>query len=303
MKIAIMLTLAALFGVIQSYAQLNETIADSSYSNRPGWIVTYGACPDQQVTAVEAQRIAREEARKRAIDVVCGVQPISYNAISMGALDQSVTLVLPVGLIVGEVLLRDGATSQPPPVSGYPYVMVTYWVELACSVACPQNLGKNSLDLRVALDRYTYRNGEACSLEIMSYHDGFLSVFCRDAKGGLARLVPNSLVPEMPIRAGEVVKFPDSSHPQRKYVQFKLTTFPGDRENQEALWVVVTRSSKPFLGGVGKGRLTRITLGQGIEADVIRDPVAATEEFLKWFHTFEPDDITLYPCPYRVVAE
>jgi len=274
---------------------------------KSGWTPPYlGVCSDMQVTQIDAQRIAERLAKELAVSEYCGVTLSSFNLLDREVLKGSVTIASQKGRIADFVILNRGSESRSLAQLGYPYEQVNYWVQLACSVVCPEKPQNMNVDLRVSLDNYTYRSGEAGVLTVEAYSDCYITVFNLWADGRLDILFPNSYMPSVHLEKGDIFRVPDPSDPGLKGLTLRFTTLPGDPRNEEEIWVVATKTNEPFLTGVGspiwQHHVEKANLLPGVEFNVIKNQKIALELLAAWHAKFAPSDIGVYPCAYEVTA-
>lgn len=292
-----------LFWIIFVLLVLNFSIAQTSDwitqgNNITGWIVVRGSCTDAQLSGVNAQRRAIENARRKAVEEVCGVHVAAISLVDAGLLKGDITETFTFGWVAKDSLIDRGSASKT--IGGYDWLVTEYWVVLACSVATRNSSYNSSLSIRAELDKKTYRAGERAELEIMANEDCYLTIFAIWADGTLGVLCPNEFVPEMRVKAGEIVKFPD---PDLHKFELAFCTLPGDEENTEYIKIVATKKSYPFFGGVGTAALQIIEFDSGGSIKAISDRNAALEEFMLWFLSIPPEDVAVKQVVYVVVEK
>ena len=261
----------------------------------PGWITVRGSCPGVQVTGIDAQRRAKENARRRAVEQKCGVYIAAGTLVDAGILKGDFSETFTMGWVAKDSVKNRGISSTN--IKGYAGLVTEYWVELACSVATRESSFNSTISLRASLDKKTYRSGEAGTLEIICNEDCYLTIFNLWADGTLGILCPNEFIPVMQVKAGEAIKFPD---PAVHGFNLAFATLPGDPENTEYMKIVASKNNHPFFGGVGTAALQLIE-GFGIYAITDRD--AALEEFMLWFTSIPPEEYAVAQVVYRVVVE
>ena len=264
----------------------------------PGWITVRGSCPDVQVTGVDAQRRAVENARRKAVEQKCGVYIAASSLVDAGILKGDFKETFTFGWVAKDSIKDRGVNSTT--IGGYDYLVTEYWVELACSVATRESAFNSSISLCASLDKSTYRSGETGTLEILCNEDCYLTIFNVWADGTLGILCPNEFLTEMPVKAGQTVKVPD---PAVHGFNLAFSTLPGDPENTEYLKIVASKNNHPFFGGVGTAALQKIDMAPGVSIYAITDRKAALEEFMLWFTSIPPEEYAVEQVMYRVVGE
>jgi hypothetical protein len=156
-------------------AQLGQP---DSLPYKPGWTPIFlGLCPDMQVTSIEGQRRAVQQALELAIERSCGVGIMAIGLLNSDQLVSNTTLFSQAAFVANYVVIQKGVDLKSLDQIGYQYQQISYWVQLACSLVCPESMDKSKVNLRVTLTPRTYRSGESGTLIIEAFDDCYITIF------------------------------------------------------------------------------------------------------------------------------
>lgn len=294
-SISLLITiLASCFAYTKAFPVQTQT------SSLEGWIVVKDICVDQDISPEEAFKKARHSAHDRAIEQVCGRSPSTFTFSENGEYFNQATAQFSTGIILKDSTLSSSIEPLDIHLRDYPIPLIVYTVEIACSVACPFSRDEETLQLTARLDAYTYRNGDPITLSVIASEDCFLTVFALGADRSLAILYPNERLDTLRLTANEAMKIPDTNNPLDNCCQLVAHTLHGSISDIECIWVVASKEFKPFLGGVGRGRIERRTIAPETEVMCIVDPDAAIREFSDWCNALPIS--AFRTVSYRVIA-
>lgn len=270
--------------------------ANAAEFSRPGWVVVKECCPAAHISVAEAQMRAMEAARRTAVERVTGVDIRAMSLTEDFRLLGDYIESAARGVVARDTLLNLWSES----VRRGEALVVEVWVEMACSVAVTP-VKVSTLNLRVALDKTVYADGETMRLQVRPSEDCYLYIFGLWGDGSLAALFPNELLKTVRVKGGETFSVPDDKDNLLSQMKLQAALLPGGGETVEYIKVVATRKERPFIGGIGEDALQEAEIAPGVKASLIRNREAAQREFFRWFLSLPPEETAVEQALYRVI--
>ena len=280
------------FVLLRARLQPTSVASADPASLDPGWVRGAASVALAHITPEEARRKARDAAREDALAQV-GVDVIGASAYRVSEESDGsesmlweqfahFTQATTRGRIVEEEVLVDG----PELVGG----QVRHRVEIRARVSLEAGEPDPGFQLDLELNESVFRSGEYMALELQATRDCYVTIFNLYANDSLSVLLPNPVLTDNRLVAGEVRRVPPEGARWRLPVQAVRPVGGESGGEQEALVAVATRADVPFDPAGAEERRGMIATGEALVA------------VNRWLGGIRADARTTAMVGYRVVG-
>lgn len=242
------------------------------------WVQCSGEAAIQNITVEEAQVLARKQARRDAVEKVCGVSLQSESLIrdfmSAGDFIHS----LSYGRVVEEKDVQWRTESVPPREPGNPPLLVLH-VDMSARVAMDSGKLDPSFKIKLKMNRMVFQSGDEVILNIQPSKDCYISVLNIGADDTVRILFPNKWQTEPFISAGKEIEIPDKSN-RSSGLHIRVANLPGHRSDNEMVKVIATKQRMDIL--------SEVDVGSGF--GLMGTPKMAVEKLMRWLSEIPVSD-------------
>lgn len=176
---------------------------------------------------------AKAEAQRSAIEQAVGSFVRSHTIVSNSQLADDLILAQVRGRIESLEVLQEERTS------------VGCRVRIKALIRPEYPNGKDAIQIKAAMARSELREGDEVSVQYQINRDGYIYIFVIAADSSVTQLLPNAMVRENRLRAGELQQFP----PQNSGIRLRAQLQQASKKSgaAERLKIIVTRQPELIL--------------------------------------------------------
>lgn len=212
------------------------------------WVDCGGEVVLHHLSMKDAQILAKRQARREAIEKVCGIalqsETLVNNFVNAGDFIHAISY----GNVVQErniewktETIPNQDTTQPP--------LVVLRLSMQVRVLPVDDAPDPGFKISANANRMVFQNGEEIYFKIQSTKDCYITVFNLAADDSVYVLFPNTLQSEHFLKADTLFEIPSAVNRKNGY-RFKVATLPGHMRNAESITVIGTKDKVPFWDNV-----------------------------------------------------
>lgn len=222
-------------------------IAGPLYAEISQPLVTTGEAVVINITAEEARSQALQQARRKAIEQVCGVQIQSQSFVHNNVLEDDFIHSLSYGRIVSEKVLKwETSVDRPSPSAPS---LLTYRVTLKTQVAIEKGESDPFYKVNVKLNKSLFQAGDEMIIYTKVTKPSYISVLNFAADGSVILLFPNQIRKDNFIAPDKTCQIP-SPEDSRDVLKLAVFNLPGHSVDVEHIKVIATREPLDLIGAL-----------------------------------------------------
>lgn len=254
------------------------------------WVTCTGRAALHHITPEEAKAKALEEARRDAVEQVCGVRLQGETLVQNARLASDFIHAISYGHVVD---VRDTVwTTEQVQVRPNEPPSITYIVTLRARVAQERGEPDPAFSVSLTLNRTAFEAGDEMALTLSATQDCHVTVLNIGADDTVRVLLPNVVRKECRLKAEETLTFPGPTE-QGAGLHLRVYPLPGHREDAEVVKVIATRSFVPFGDGA------KVAGGFG----VLGTPAFALTDLARRLVSVPMQDRAEATATYRVIGK
>ena len=208
------------------------------------WVDCQGEVVLHHLSIRDAQILAKRQARREAIEKVCGIalqsETLVNNFVNAGDFIHAISY----GNVVQERNIEWKTETIPSQDSSQPPLIVLR-LSMQVRVIPVEDSPDPEFRLSAQANRHVFQSGEEMYFKIQSSKDCYITIFNLAADDSVYVLYPNSIDSEHFIEADILVEIPSAASRKNGY-QFKVATLPGQFKHTETITVIGTKHKIPF---------------------------------------------------------
>ncbi len=208
------------------------------------WVDCSGEVVLHHLSMKDAQVLAKRQARREAIEKVCGIalqsETLVNNFVNAGDFIHAISY----GNVVHErniawetETIPNQDPSQPP--------LVVLRLSMQVQVVPVEEAPDPGFRLTAKANRHVFQSGEQIYFKIQSTCDCYITIFNLAADDSVYVLFPNSIEPEHFFQADTLIEIPSMANRKDGY-QFKVATLPEQFKHSETITIIGTKHKVPF---------------------------------------------------------
>jgi len=211
----------------------------TAISKESQWVVATGVAPIENVTKTEARKLAIDNARRKAIEKVVGIDVLSETMVINYNVSGDVIRSIPHGKVIGIEILKEDIELMPAEKKGdAPYL--AYVVKIRAQVV--KEIGRTDVFVRIAAkaNRTVYKVGDLMQLEIKPSKDCYLTIFSILEDEKVISIFPNRFNQNNFVKANTVFVFPGNQE-KRKGITLEAFLTKGQKKSDELFHIVALK--------------------------------------------------------------
>jgi hypothetical protein len=197
---------------------------DPTMSSETKWVTVDGFASLENVTKVEARKMAIDDARRVAIEKVVGVEILSETMVINSEIAGDVVCSIPYGKVVEQEILKENVILSPQTnKGGAPFL--TYKVNMKVLVAKEQGKADPYYRVKATINRTVFKEGDHIELRITPTKDAYITVFNILEDQTVLILIPNRFKKDNFVKANNTLIFPNEEDRKKG---ISLEAFVGD---------------------------------------------------------------------------
>ena len=259
----------------------------------PVWVTATGEAPMARDTTLgQAQAQALDAARRNALESAVGVFLRGSTTVYNYQVAEDLVNSTVRGIIEQEEILDEGQESVKQPGGTGRQKSLIYHVTLKAKVKPAPVERHGDYRLVANLNHSTFNNGDEAKISVKTDTDSYLYIFDVTQDEEVLVLLPNSLIPEHKVSAGEEYLFPPEELRSRG-VKLRVSTPPGVKRTQEKIKVIASKKKLVFMKARFQEAVSVFSDFKGKKTDLVTD-------LLKELAMLDGSDWTEATLPYEV---
>lgn len=253
------------------------------------WIEVRGEADLASYALPAAAQKALENARRAAVEQVCGVNLQTSSLTQEFILKGDMVSAASYGKVVKEEILEWKTLTVQKEAADIPSIILQ--VRMKALVEREAGQSDPAFKVKLDLNRSIYQSGEEMIIKARATQDCYLTVLNVTSQNEVIVLFPNKIHSNNFIKAGEDFVFP-SGKDNALGIHLNVSVPPGEKECSEIIWVIASKDSIDFAGEIE------------IEGDYGFLPTLKTalETLNRWLVNIPLDRRTEAKSLYRVVG-
>jgi len=208
------------------------------------WVTVEGTASLENITKVEARRMAIDNARRNAIERVVGVDLISETLVINNRVSGDIVCIIPHGRIIDEEILQENVELSPS-IEKTAAQYINYKVKMRILVAKEQGKADPFFSVKAEINRNVFKAGDQIELRITPTKDAYISVFNILEDETALIIVPNRFRKNNFVRANSTLVFPDENDIKRG-ITLEAFIGEGKRDTKEMFHIIALKEPMKF---------------------------------------------------------
>jgi len=208
------------------------------------WVTVEGVAPLENTTKNNARQMAINDARRKAVEQVVGVNLLSQTLVINHRTAGDVVCTLPYGKVIDQEIIHEEVETTPAHGKGEaPFL--TYKVKARIQVFKEKGRSDPYFQVSARMNRTEFKHGDDMQIRITPTRDAYIMIFNILEDERVLILYPNRYFQKNFVKAGTTFVFPDVEN-HREGIRL-VATLDGNRSSSnENIYILATREPMVF---------------------------------------------------------
>ena len=218
-------------------------LAFQTFSQDAKWVEVEGTALMENITKEEARRLAIEDALRKAVEEVVGVDTLSETLVINFKVGADIIKALPYGKVLDKQIVEEGVQEIAKEGKAIPGLL--YRIKMKSKVLMEEGRVDPSFIITASLNRDFFKEGDFMEIRASSSKDCYLNIFNILEDEGVLILIPNYYRKENFVRANEMFIFPNEAD-KGKGLKLRIHGIEGRKSVRETIYILALQKPLRF---------------------------------------------------------
>lgn len=236
------------------------------------WVTVEGVAALENVTKFEARKLAIDNARRAAIEMVVGVDILSETMVINYNVSGDVVRAIPYGKVLKQEIIKEDVELIPAG-NDQEAPFLAYKVKMRVQVAEEKGAVDAFFRIKAVTNRNVFKEGDDIVIQVTPTRDCYLSIFNVLEDETVLILIPNRFRQNNFVKANTTFVFPDEND-RRKGIRLEAFVGEGKQKTDEIFHILALKEPLAFdTARFSEGVFGVYTGKSGFVCDLIKDIV------------------------------